>query len=146
MKRLVRVFSFQGRSSRLGYWRTVLALTVLSAVAEGLVVGGVQVSTVVAAIAGALFLPLTVANIAVAVRRLHDRGKSAWWLIPYCAMPFGLIASTKLMAFETEPVRGTTAVIVLTLVLTAAVLTIWGWIEIGFLRGQPKTNRYGAPV
>jgi uncharacterized membrane protein YhaH (DUF805 family) len=119
---------------------------VLSAVVEGLVVFATMASSVAGAVCAVLFAPLLVANLAVAVRRLHDRGKSAWWLLVFGAGPSALIGLARLM---TLPIGAPSLVVLigaLVLTLAAVVLAIWAWIEFGFLRGQKGANRFGAPV
>ena len=70
---------FSGRSRRKEYW-------MFAAVNFGLMfivqfIGGL-ISPTVASILGLLVsLPLIVPGIAVAVRRMHDVGKSGWWLL-----------------------------------------------------------------
>jgi uncharacterized membrane protein YhaH (DUF805 family) len=38
-----------------------------------------------------LFLPVCWMHFAVAAKRLHDLDKSAWWLVPWLAIPGGQI-------------------------------------------------------
>jgi uncharacterized membrane protein YhaH (DUF805 family) len=69
--------TFSGRSSRAAYWwfhlfaliAVIAALVVDVAIGTGGIVYGL--------VALALFLP----NLAVTVRRLHDSGRSGWWLL-----------------------------------------------------------------
>ena len=72
-----RYAQFTGRASRSEYWYWVLFL-VLASAAIGIA------SSVVSAVGylSWLFnLATIVPSIAVAVRRLHDVGKSGWWLL-----------------------------------------------------------------
>jgi uncharacterized membrane protein YhaH (DUF805 family) len=71
---------------------------------------------------------------AAAVKRLHDRNKSGWWLVPFIVIP-GLFQQ-----FE-DRVGDSAAVSILGLVVAG--LGIWGAIEMLFLRGTRKTNRFG---
>lgn len=83
---------FDGRSSRSAYWWVVLyqAIVVLP-LAFLLGVGVGMGSKAVVIICGLLLSAFVLANIvpciALAVRRLHDTGRSGWWylvsLIPY---------------------------------------------------------------
>lgn len=73
---------FSGRSSRPAFWWWVLAVLLVNAVAavidRVLFGGGPDAAQLVGALVSlALLLP----NIAVAVRRLHDVGRSGWWLL-----------------------------------------------------------------
>ena len=71
---LSKYATFSGRARRAEYWWfTLFALIVyvLAALVDS--ASGSQVATIVAIVA--LILP----SIAVAVRRLHDTGRSGWW-------------------------------------------------------------------
>jgi uncharacterized membrane protein YhaH (DUF805 family) len=80
---LSKYATFSGRARRSEYWWFVLFNIVVSIVAR-LIDSAVSSQSVgfVSIIVGlALFLP----GLAVSVRRLHDIGKSGWWIL------FGLI-------------------------------------------------------
>jgi uncharacterized membrane protein YhaH (DUF805 family) len=77
--------TFSGRARRSEYWWWYLFVTLVFVVAgildnaigltySDLTVGGGWIAT----IAGIVFL---VPNLAVAVRRLHDTGRTGWWLL-----------------------------------------------------------------
>jgi uncharacterized membrane protein YhaH (DUF805 family) len=68
--------TFRGRSSRAAYWWFYLftLLGTSAAAVVDIILGTVFIAAIVAL---ALFLP----NLAVLVRRLHDAGHSAWWLL-----------------------------------------------------------------
>jgi uncharacterized membrane protein YhaH (DUF805 family) len=65
----------------------------------------------------------------LAIKRLHDRGKSAWWVLIF-GVP-GAIA----VAVPYAPV-----------VLAALCAKVWYLIELGFLKGDPGDNKYGSNV
>ena len=69
--------TFSGRSSRSAYWWWylfgVLVLVVSLAIDYALGAGGI----LYALVALAMLLP----NLAVLVRRLHDSGRSGWWIL-----------------------------------------------------------------
>jgi uncharacterized membrane protein YhaH (DUF805 family) len=71
---------------------------------------------------------------ATSVKRLHDRDKSGWWMVPFFVVP-GLIGhfSSRLGG---SPV-------VMALGLVAGALLLWGNAEMYFLRGSSRTNLYG---
>jgi uncharacterized membrane protein YhaH (DUF805 family) len=70
LKVLRQYFDFKGRARRKEYWMFVLFNIVFSLVAS--------LFGILAVIYGvALFIP----GLAVSVRRLHDVGKSGWWLL-----------------------------------------------------------------
>ena len=78
MDRIRPFFTFQGRANRRRYWATFLGLYL--AVFIG--VGVASLPVVGLPIFGLLGLAATVAALMLGVRRLHDRGKAGWWLIP----------------------------------------------------------------
>ncbi|HWX61459.1 DUF805 domain-containing protein [Bradyrhizobium sp.] len=73
--------------------------------------------------------------LATSIKRLHDRNKSAWWMIPFFVIP-GL--------FDQFDDRLPNSYPVLALSLAAATLWLWGLVEMGFLKGTTGPNRYGA--
>ena len=135
MERIKRVLAFTGRSTRLTYWRTQIGLTVG--------IGVVMLATILAsgwgqAAAAIAFLPmllLVAASLAVVVRRLHDRGKSGFWALLFVGLPAlaGLAAGA-----GGDGSAGPLA-------LVGLGLSLWGLVEIGFLRGTPGENQYGLP-
>jgi uncharacterized membrane protein YhaH (DUF805 family) len=135
-----RYLTFQGRLSRIAFWRTWLAVQVFGAL---VLVLGLFVSAATGK-AGALILVPGLALFAIAfasclVRRLHDRGKTGWWLVPYFGGPLlaqGLARSAGAGA----------GLLVLLLALAAFGVNIWMLVEIGFRRGAPAANEFGAPA
>jgi hypothetical protein len=74
------------------------------------------------------------AVLAVATKRLHDRDKSAWWLLLFYLVP----AILQTIAYYTGAVE-----VRLILGLACLFIIIWYLIELGFLRGTTGPNRYG---
>jgi len=139
MERLRELMRFDGRLSRLGYWRRYLTLAIIGAVAWGVALTG---SLAVGAWAAVLFLPLIpvlVASLAICVRRLHDRNRSGWWLLVFIFLPGVLMALVEGKAIQTS-----TVLLYLAAVLAALVVIVWGLVEIGFRRGTRGDNRFGA--
>ncbi len=75
---------------------------------------------------------MDVAAFCVAVRRLHDRGKSGWWLVLY----FGLPLANALTGLGAESLSFP----IVTLLVGLAFLA-----ECGGLAGSPGANAYGPP-
>jgi len=72
--------NFGPRAIRSEYWFWVLFVMILSIVAQvidAVVFGMMQGGPLAIVVFLALFLP----GLAIAVRRLHDRDKSGWWLL-----------------------------------------------------------------
>jgi len=141
MDRLKALFSFQGRASRLTYWRVGLATSAVLAVLWIVTIFVAMGAGSIAAIPLLLFLPVLVVNLAVSVRRLHDRNKSAWWLLFFWAGPLLLLGFTQWLVDQTGE-GGSAAMIA---ILGALALQLWALVEIGFRRGSPGENRFGPP-
>ncbi len=139
MQRLRQLLRFDGRLSRLGYWRAYLWLGVVGAVVWGVALMG---SLAVGVWAAVLFLPLIpvlVASLAICVRRLHDRNRSGWWLLVFMFLPgvlMGLVDGRATQAF--------TVLLYLAALLVALAVIVWGFVEIGCRRGTLGDNRFGA--
>ena len=92
-----RYVDFQGRSSRSEFWWWVLFATIVSVAADILdnalgTQGSFYNGRVVLGLLGTLVdLGILVPYLAVAVRRLHDRGKSGFWLFIALVPIFGVI-------------------------------------------------------
>jgi uncharacterized membrane protein YhaH (DUF805 family) len=72
---------------------------------------------------------------ATSIKRLHDRDKSGWWLVPFFAVP-GL--------YNQFAERLPDSPADLPLAIAVAGLGLWGFVEMYGLNGSPKTNRFGA--
>jgi uncharacterized membrane protein YhaH (DUF805 family) len=81
-----RYFDFRGRSSRQEYWSFVLLFIAIATVVimvQGYTVQNTMADRIVSGI-WMVFLAVTIIpGFAAASRRLHDIGKSAWWLLIY---------------------------------------------------------------
>jgi uncharacterized membrane protein YhaH (DUF805 family) len=114
-------------------------------------IGGGLMTSVILFTAAGIAAPLFVVMVVVVLipwllwgfsfttRRLHDRGKSAWWLVMFYLAP-GVLGQ-----FAEAVWIGGAAGMVLhyMLALSAFALTIWGFVEIGCLRGTAGANAYG---
>jgi len=141
---LEKLFSFHGRTSRIGFWRTFLFLQFASAVVLSLSAFATMAAGWAGAIPALFFLPLLVTNLAVIVRRLHDRGKSGWWTLIFNWAPLAMMGACEGLPRLLGQTGG--GAIVLLVLLLALGLIAWGWVEMGLLKGQPGPNRYGAPA
>jgi uncharacterized membrane protein YhaH (DUF805 family) len=91
---------FDGRARRQEYWMFTLigamlpvALVVLAAML------GTNMENTSSMIIGAYYLAILLPSLAVAVRRLHDTGRSGWWLV-VAVIP--LIGSIALLIFTLQ--------------------------------------------
>jgi uncharacterized membrane protein YhaH (DUF805 family) len=135
------MFGASGRINRAKYWRSVFIF----------VVAGLMTAVILftaAGIAAPVFLVMVVVVLipwllwgaSFTTKRLHDRGKSAWWrLMVFYLMPaaLGRLAEAAWLA----GIAGTALHSILA--LAAFALTVWGFVEIGCLRGTAGSNTYG---
>ena len=144
------LFGFNGRINRAKIWLWLLVwliawiivgiiATILVVVTNSLVIA--VILYVVMGIAGA------VSYFAVIIKRLHDRGKSAWWVLVFVVLPGVLIGAsmgatlTAIIATggqieEMSPVGSI-------LSLVGAAISLWAFVELWCLRGTVGPNRYG---
>ncbi|NUR45005.1 MAG: DUF805 domain-containing protein [Sphingomonas sp.] len=153
------LFRFDGRINRAKYWLAGLIIVGWMAFMAGIVVAfgarkfGFSVDDIFKIVDPATYhavsradFPMLLVKLvgtplftwvfaATSVKRLHDRDKSACWVLPFFVLP-GLI--NQFMD------RIDNAYIDVTLGLISFVLATWGGIELLFFRGSRKTNRFGA--
>ncbi|MET7480832.1 DUF805 domain-containing protein [Streptomyces sp. NPDC005648] len=76
---LKKYAQFSGRSRRAEYWQYALFVGIAYVVL--LVLALASKSSVVYGLIVVFYLGVLVPSLAVGVRRLHDTGKSGWWLL-----------------------------------------------------------------
>ena len=110
------------------------------------VLSGNAVALVACLVVGLAFLLLIFAAFAVIVKRLHDRDKSAWWLLIFYLVP-GVLNVYRLstvmsamrqgdMAYSGNPIATVAGGV-------ALIISLWAFVEIYCLRGTVGDNRYG---
>ncbi len=140
------LFSFQGRINRAKYWLVGL-LNVAAWVVFGSIaliwLGGMETDNLfrfaggallIWAVAIALSIAGTWAFLATGVKRLHDRDKSGWWILLFWFGP-GLSGGSNTAMADS----GANWV----LSLIGLGIAIWGFVELGCLRGTRGPNRFG---
>lgn len=143
MQRLKALFSFRGRASRLSYWRTQLWTSVVLAALWIVTIFVAMGAGDIAVIPMLCGLPVLAISIATLVRRLHDRGKDARWLLVFWAAPSACFVTAQL---ATEG-SGDGGLLALAAVAAGLLLELWAIVEVGFLRGVNGPNRFGpAPT
>jgi len=133
------LFSFQGRLNRKPFLITNIVIGIIATPLILLALGMAgELGPVMAGEPSTLFnlacaIPTILFGLALGAKRLHDRDKSAWWLLVFYALP--TILSTA--ADRMEDVQ----FIILHLISFA--ITVWAFVELGCLRGTVGPNRYG---
>ena len=153
---LKRYADFSGRSRRMEYWMWVLFQVILYIVFMGLsmvVVGGAAAAdpenamavggaaAILMAVYVIVWLALLVPSFAVMVRRLHDTGRSGWWVVALVACYFlifvafgaGVASPDNFGAAGGAALIATLLFFVLSIVLLVFML----------LDGTPGPNKYG---
>jgi uncharacterized membrane protein YhaH (DUF805 family) len=124
------VFSFRGRINRMPYWLVSLGMLIVMAAVFALVgISSVLQSPMLLLL---LLIPSIWIGVALAVKRLHDRNKSAWWLVIFYLLP-GIL----------EGMGGFAGDAAIVLLIASLALSIWALVELGFLRGTAGPNDYG---
>jgi uncharacterized membrane protein YhaH (DUF805 family) len=135
----LKYLSFRGRANRQRYWLTVLALfgLLLAIGLSGLVL---RVAPLLSVIVIPVWLAVIVAVFANSARRLHDRGKSAWWLVVFVVLPGLLLGFGEAMSpGGAGDADGPAAL----MALLSLPFSIWGLVEMGFLKGTTGPNKFG---
>jgi uncharacterized membrane protein YhaH (DUF805 family) len=95
---LTNYVTFSGRARRSEYWWYALFAFVVGLVASMIDQAiGAQVVSLVAALA--LFLP----GLGVSIRRLHDTGRSGWWLLIGLVPIVGFIVLIVFYVMDSQP-------------------------------------------
>ncbi len=124
------LFSPNGRIPRWQFWLGIVCVFACVAAALGL-----YLATGNSQFGFPLVLGGVIVGFLVAIKPLHDRNKSAWWVLLFLWAPGAL-------ARLSDTLTDGSALSWL-LVLVAAALSLWGLIELGFLRGTDGDNEYG---
>jgi uncharacterized membrane protein YhaH (DUF805 family) len=140
-------FSFHGRIGRRRYWILTLLyllswfvgaaiLITLAALnynpPEDTVTNVTIVGFILLGIATTVFVAVIVAGFAsTGIRRLHDRGKTGYWLLLYYLLPLIMMKNT-----------GLDTVGLIFWIVILGILT-WVIVDLGALRGEASSNVFG---
>jgi uncharacterized membrane protein YhaH (DUF805 family) len=134
------MFGASGRINRAKYWKSMLIFGIAGLLVAVILMTAAGLAAPLFIVAATVvFIPWLIWGFAIHTERLHDRDKSAWWLVVFYLMP-------GLLGYFTNPrlFNGVAGVaLYYALALVALALTIWGFVEIGCLRGTTGSNRYG---
>ncbi len=158
------LFRFNGRINRAKYWLAMLiilcwmiflaALALAAGLVSGEVTFGFDIDDLFRIVDPASYRSLSWADLpsllirgigtslflwvylATSIKRLHDRDKSGWWMVPFFVYPglYNQFADR----FSDYWVAA------IPFALAAFVFCIWGFVEMYFLRGTRWTNQYGV--
>lgn len=132
------LFGFDGRISRKQYWLSILISICFLAVALGLIFL-ISYLDIVPALPFYIFIPpiLVIAwiQLAIVIKRLHDRNKTGWFYLLYITLPNAADRISDRIEEDT--------LLWWFILLIGLVVGIWGFIELGFLKGTEGSNDYG---
>lgn len=98
---------FRGRARRREYWMFTLVSTLISIVLTGLEMAfGLEVgegAARVGVLSGLYGLAVLVPGLAVSVRRLHDTGRSGWWLLALLVPLAGAVVLLYFQLLDSQP-------------------------------------------
>lgn len=134
------LFGFSGRINRAKYWFAVVIFSVTMLIVlivfsfAAWIVGDITFGLLFFVIAVIVYTLLLISFIAIGIKRLHDRDKSGWWLLVFYVLPAVLSRIAE--------AAGTGLQFIFS--LATLVLSIWGFVELGCLRGTAGPNKYGS--
>ena len=132
---------FNGRINRAKYWLWILLLFIFNSLLVLLMFPFIRMGwggVLIYIVGYAIILPVALwTGLATAIKRLHDRDKSGWWMVLFWLVPFMLQLMTTTF-FPTKSYGFGTII-----GLAGVVIGIWGFIEIACLAGTRGPNRFG---
>lgn len=135
------LFSPNGRISRKQYWlKWTLPVLVIYIILWAIMLGGASGGNMavvgVMVVIQALFMLITLwPNIAVLVKRIHDRNKSGWLAL--------LLYAPLVLSYVVQLTAGPQSALNAVIGLILLVVAIWFFVEFGCMRGTVGHNKYG---
>jgi uncharacterized membrane protein YhaH (DUF805 family) len=134
------LFGASGRINRAKYWGSLLVFSGAGLLCAIILLTAANLAAPLFIITVAVvFIPWLMWGCAIHTERLHDRDKSAWWLLVFYGVPGVLGHFAKAAWFAGAAGTGLHYI----LALASFALSTWGFIEIGCLRGTVGSNKYG---
>ncbi|TMH09563.1 MAG: DUF805 domain-containing protein [Betaproteobacteria bacterium] len=105
LQALKKYADFSGRARRREYWFFVLFNIIISIVLTvcDVVLGTYNAAASIGILTGIYTLAVLIPGIAVSVRRLHDTGRSGWWLLIVLVPLIGWIVLLIFMLIDSQP-------------------------------------------
>ncbi len=125
-------FSYRGRINREIYWLSTIGLLAVFAALVSIELADGGIIGKPALILALAYFPLLWGQLAISVKRLHDRGKSAGWLLLFVLLPIFLELIAKQL--------GGSAIVLLLINLA---ISGWAFVELGLRPGTRGPNDYG---
>ena len=72
-------------------------------------------------------------GLATAIKRLHDREKSGWWILVFWVLP-GILNGASAFAADIPAI---------VLAIASFAISVWGFVEIACLKGTTGPSSYG---
>jgi len=156
MKLLPLLFSFKGRIQRLYWWVATIAVGAVAGIATTLLEYGARSSgsfvpdpsTNEIAPTGIFGVAVTAVglanlwiNLALSVKRLHDRDRTGAWV--FLQILILIVALTILVVAIAAPGADWAKTLVWPIGIVAVAFSVWLFVEMGFLRGTLGPNRFG---
>jgi uncharacterized membrane protein YhaH (DUF805 family) len=127
-----------GRINRAKFWIIVLCCVVFFLAVIGVTMA---VSSSLDTMFGAAliaYIPIIYVGVINAIKRLHDRNKTGWWVLLFYGAPLVLPLIAVIIPGGTDTSLG-----LLLLQLVSLGISIWAIVELGCLRGTIGQNKYG---
>ena len=142
---LARGFALRGRASRTEFWPLCGALAALSLTLQ---YGAITWPSTTTAIGATLFSLVTfIALFSAAVRRAHDRGRSAWWLIRWstAALTLGLSGLYTMIVFWLARADNALTLTISLPLIGLGLISTLRIIVVLARKGDPEHNAHGDP-
>jgi len=140
------LFGFSGRLNRAKYWLWVLIYLIV-AIVMGAVIYFVNNELVGGVVQLVFSLIAFISSLAIMTKRLHDRNKSAWWLLVFVLVPSVLlgigVGAITYGALAGGGELGALGLAGGAFTLAGGAILIWAFVDLGCLRGTIGANRYG---
>jgi len=96
--------NFSGRSQRKNFWYFILFNIIISMILAGIDMAIINSGLINIGLLSAIYsLAILIPSFSITVRRLHDIGSSAWWLLIALIPIIGFIILIVAMILDSEP-------------------------------------------